>query len=242
VNRGSAFGSDGEGRNRNGRSGSEQLASPLKAGAAGRAKDAVVADFGNAFGQDVLKKAVDKLGCRKRDVADLLSFVIAVAEADEAAVERLQPTVGDGDAKHVAAEILEDFIAPARMLGVNDPAQFPDGRRNEAEESRLSQPVAKFGAEEDRQSTDGNEELGMFGIDPGLAIGRQASGGDEQVDVRMERWRASRYEERRERQAVRRPMKDRRRESEEPRRRLSSAARRAVWGGTVRADATGREE
>jgi hypothetical protein len=101
-------------------------------------------------------------------------------------VEGLQPAVGDRKTELVAAEIPEDFIAAARMLGVNDPAQFPDGGRNEAEACRLFQTLSEFGAEQDRQSTDGNEELGMFRIDPGLSIGRQASGGDEHVDVRME--------------------------------------------------------
>jgi hypothetical protein len=153
---------------------------------AGRTKDAVIADFGNAFGRDVLEKAVDKLGGRKRDVADLLSVVVTVAEADDVAVEGLDPAIGDGNAENVAAKILENFVAEAGMLGVNNPTLFPDGRGSEAEESRFFQTVAEFGAEQDRQSADGNKKLGMFGLDPGRAIGRQASGGDEHMNVRME--------------------------------------------------------
>jgi hypothetical protein len=43
----------------------------------------------------------------------------------------------------------------------------------------------EFGAEDDGEGRIGNQEEGMFGMNPRLAIGRETSGGDEHVDVRM---------------------------------------------------------
>ena len=98
---------------------------------AGRTEDAVVTNFGSAFGQDVLKKPVNELGGRKCDVASLLSLVVAVAETNDAVVEGFQSAVGNGDPENVTAKIVEHFVASARVLGLNDPASLPGGCGNE---------------------------------------------------------------------------------------------------------------
>ncbi len=112
---------------------SAQRPCALKLSRAGGTQQAVVADFGGPFGQDVLKKAVDKLGGGKVDAADLLGFVVTVSESDDSVVERFQAAIGDGDAENIAGEIVEHFVATAGVLGVNDPARFPDGGWNESE-------------------------------------------------------------------------------------------------------------
>lgn len=154
--------------------------------AAGRTKDTVVADFGGALGQNVLKKPVNELRRGKLDVANLLSLVVAIAETHDAVVERLQAAVGNGDAENVAAKIVEHLVASASVLGLNDPANLPDGRGNESEKSGLFQTSTKLGAEDHRQSGVGNEKARMFGIDPGLAVECETAGGDQHVNVRME--------------------------------------------------------
>ena len=68
---------------------------------------------------------------------------------------------------------------------MNDPAKFPDGCGSESKECCLFKTGTEFSAEDIRQSRVGNEKKWMFGIDPGLPVLRQASGGDEHVDVRM---------------------------------------------------------
>ena len=153
---------------------------------AGRTEDAVVADFRGALGQNVLKKPVNELGCGKLDVANLLSLVVAIAETNDAVVERLQSAVGNGDAENVAAKIVEHLVASASVLGMNDPGNVPDGGWSESKKSGLFQTGTKLGAEDHRQSGVGNEKARMFGIDPGLAIGRETPGGNEHVNVRME--------------------------------------------------------
>lgn len=99
--------------------------------AAGRTEDAVVTDFGSAFGQDVLKKSVNEVRGGKHDVANALSLVVAVAETDDAVVERFQAAVGNGDPKNVASKIVEHFVATTGVLRMNDPANLPDRRGSE---------------------------------------------------------------------------------------------------------------
>ena len=115
-----------------GRRWSQQRPGAIELRAAGRTEDAVVADFRGALGQNVLKKPVNELGCGKLDVANLLSLVVAITETNNAVGEGFQTAVGNGDAENVAAKIVEHFVASASMLGMNDPADLPDGGWNES--------------------------------------------------------------------------------------------------------------
>src|SRR5438876_5514239 len=110
----------------------QQLPSVVEPGTTGGTEDAVIANFGEAFGQNVLKEAVNELGGGQRDMADLLSLVVAVAKTDDVVVERFQAAVGDGDAENVAGQIVEHLVATSRVLGMNDPANLPHGGRNES--------------------------------------------------------------------------------------------------------------
>lgn len=68
----------------------EQGAGGGTAFGAGGAGQAVMTDFGEAFGQDVLNKAFDKFGDAKLDVLDLLGLVVAIAKGDLAVLELFQ--------------------------------------------------------------------------------------------------------------------------------------------------------
>ena len=162
-----------------GRRWSQQLPRAVEPGATGGTEDAVITNFGEAFGQDVLKEAVNELGGGKRDMTDLLSLVVTVAKTDDAVVERFQTAVGNGDAENVAGKIVEHLVAASSVLGMNDPADLPDGGRNESKETRLFQTGTELGAEDLRQSGIGNEKAWMFGIHPGIIIRSEAAGGDE---------------------------------------------------------------
>jgi hypothetical protein len=148
-------------------------------------EEAVVADLGRAFGQDVLEKSVDKLDSGKPNVADFLGLVVTVAESNNAVVKRLQAAIGNGDAKNIAGKIVEHLVASAGMLGVNHPTRLPDGGRTESKKSSFFKSRTEFGAEDDREGRIGNQEERVFGINPRLAIGRETSSGDEHMDVRM---------------------------------------------------------
>jgi hypothetical protein len=163
-----------------------QLSGAVELRAACGTEETVVTDFRGAFGQNVLKKPVNEFGSGKLDVADLLSLVVTVAEADNAVVERFQTAVGNGDAEDVAGKIVEDFLATAGVLGMNNPANLPDEGWNESKKACIFQSGTELGAKDDRQSGVGNEPSRMFGINPGLAIGRESSGSNQHVNVRME--------------------------------------------------------
>ena len=131
-----------------GRRRSQQLPCAIELRPASGTEDAVVADFRGAPGQEVLKKPVDKLRGGKRDAADLLGLVVAVAEMNDALVERLQAAVGNGDSENVAAKIVEHFVASASVLGMNDPANLPDGRGSESKQFCLLETGTELGAED----------------------------------------------------------------------------------------------
>ena len=127
----------------------QQLSGERESRAAGRTKEAVVANFRGALGQNVLKKPVNELGCGKLDVANLLSLVVTITETNNAVVvERFQTVVGNGDAENVAAKIVEHLVASSRMLGMNDPANLPDGGWNESKKPCLFQTGTELGAED----------------------------------------------------------------------------------------------
>ena len=79
-----------------------------------------------------MKEAVNEIGGGNRDMADLLSLVVAVPETDDAVDKRFQAAVGDGDAENVAGKIVEHLVAATGVLGMNDPSNRPDGGWNES--------------------------------------------------------------------------------------------------------------
>jgi len=98
----------------------------------------------------VLKKASDEFDAGQGNAAYLLGAVVAIPEADRAIVDGFDAAVGDGDAEHVPTEVVEDLVATAGVLGMNDPVFLPDRYRCMREQSRLFQSVTKLGAEDDR--------------------------------------------------------------------------------------------
>ncbi len=86
-------------------------------------QEAKVADFDEAFGQDVLQKSPDELlRCERGCLA------AAGDKVDAILVHRQQPLVGDGDAMGIATQVVENlFASPKGFLGVDDPLLFVEG-------------------------------------------------------------------------------------------------------------------
>ncbi len=73
-----------------------------------------------------MDKALHKLRRRDSNSAQFLRAIIPIPKGDLAILQRFQPGVCNGDAKHVAAQILEDLLAAASRLRVHDPILLPD--------------------------------------------------------------------------------------------------------------------
>ena len=114
------------------------------------AEDAVVADLGAAAREHMLEKAVEKLDSRHCHTPDQMSAVISVAETDLIVVNRFQAAVGNGDTKHVAAEIIQNLVAGAGMFQIHDPVFLPDRRGNLLEETCFLESGTDLSAENDR--------------------------------------------------------------------------------------------
>ena len=74
----------------------------------------------------MLQETADELHARQRDMTDLLSLVIAIAESNGAGVDGYQTAVGDGDAEDVTGEIVQNLFTAAGMLRMNDPVFLPE--------------------------------------------------------------------------------------------------------------------
>src|SRR5262245_28409504 len=89
-------------------------------------EQAVVSDFDEAFGQDVLKETADKLLGGDGRESGLISGRILVGKSDLAVLEGEDAAIADGHAKDVGSEVFEGGLAGAYGLRVNDPSLAPD--------------------------------------------------------------------------------------------------------------------
>jgi len=80
----------------------EQLTGPPEIGSGRGAEEAVVADLGEAPGEDVLEEAGDEVVNGKGDAAGLAGTGVGVAEGDPAVLEAFDAVVGQGHAVDVA--------------------------------------------------------------------------------------------------------------------------------------------
>ena len=75
------------------------------------AEQTVVADFDEAWWEDVLEEAADELLGAEGALAKVVSGRLFVGESDLALLQFTQTVVADGDAKDVRSEILEGLCA-----------------------------------------------------------------------------------------------------------------------------------
>lgn len=161
-----------------------------------RGVQAGVPDLVQAIGQDVLDQALKKLDRRER-----LGAVAFGAKGNGAVGDGEQAAIGDADAMGIATQVGEHVLAFFEGgFGVDDPGQTRDARHQRAEafgvakvvESREGAVVVRMAqgghhlAAKDLAEDLDRKEKPVGGGAPPLAIGAQAPGSDERVDVRME--------------------------------------------------------
>jgi hypothetical protein len=91
----------------------------------GGSGQSIVSDFGKSAGQDVPQESAEELFTCNGRMAELLSFIVAIAESDFPIVDSFDPTIGDGHAQNVSGQIPQGFVAPAGVQGVNHPGLAP---------------------------------------------------------------------------------------------------------------------
>jgi len=158
----------------------QQGASLLATAARSGGSQTVVANFGKAFGQDMLEETSQELCLWQSQTLDLLGAVIAIAESDLAVFKAFQARVDDSDAKDVAPQVFKDFVAAAGVLRVHDPlfVLAPDSWSNRCGQAGAPEAIPHFSAKDLRQGMNGHQELGIFRFEPLLSIGTQAAGAD----------------------------------------------------------------
>src|SRR6266403_758214 len=125
----------------------------------GGAEQTVVADFDEAWGEDVLQEAADELDGGDGAVLKLVSGGLFVRESDSALFQFTQAVVTEGDAKDVRSQILKSQGATAHRLRVEHPVFAPNSRGQQGKQFCLFQCVTKLGAEDHGQGFDGDKEV-----------------------------------------------------------------------------------
>ncbi len=129
--------------------------------------------------------------------------IVSPAKGDAVVLESHEPMVGNGDAMGIACQVVENMLGAAEgWLGVDDPV-LPEQLPQEGGEAvgisqillramklefvlrdELLQFSDELAAEDAAQCVDRQEEAAR-GTDPSGAIGSEAAGGNDVVDVGM---------------------------------------------------------
>lgn len=133
----------------------------------------------------MLEIAFEELQSRESGSLKQLRSIVAVTEGDLAIGDGFNAAVGDGDTKDIAAEIFEDLLARAGMLGMNHPGFLPHLGGDVPEQAGAMESGTQLGAKDHRQGADWNQEGRVFGRNPPGAIVGKTAGGDQHMDVRM---------------------------------------------------------
>ena len=117
--------------------------------------------------------------------------IVPIAEGDLSVLDPFQRTVGNGDAKEIVAQVVEDLLAaPPGVLTVYDPGRRPKTGWHLVEQTGVVEGRTDLRPEDLRQRLDRDEGAAVLRGDPRGAIGRKASGGDEQMNGGMIEQRA----------------------------------------------------
>lgn len=148
------------------------------------AKEAVVADFLKAFGQDVLQETTDELLGGEGAAFPMAGGPVAIAEGDLTVLKFKDAAVGKGNPEDIGGQILEGGLTRANRLAVNDPLLPPDLGGNLLDQPGLGQGGAELAPKQAGQGLDMNEE-GIASAQPSLTIAGQTASGDEVMNMGM---------------------------------------------------------
>jgi len=184
--------------------GEQALTERQESGTAAIGEEAERADADKAAGQHVEQEATQELLRTERHHFLLIAVgIIFPTESNLILFESHEAMVGDGHAMGVTGEIAEHMMGTAEgWLGIDDPVLTEQGAQERAERLLVGKGLKSSGegelvllessfqagdelaAEDATEYVDGEEE-GIAGMNPLSAVGREATGGNDAVDVRM---------------------------------------------------------
>jgi hypothetical protein len=128
--------------------------------APGRMPKAEVADLVQSLGQHVLQEPTHELVARHAGGSPAIGFAVLVTDGDRLVVKADDACVGDGDAKHVAGEIVEHGLLTLTPSGAMDDPRFgPNGLRQNQVGSACREPRPELAAHELGQRFDRHQEV-----------------------------------------------------------------------------------
>jgi hypothetical protein len=115
----------------------------------------------------------------------LVGFPVLIAKGDLTVLEFEEAVVAEGHAEDIGGEIFQGGLATADRLTIDDPILLPDLRWDLGVEGSVLEGVTELGTEDLPQGLDRDQKLAIFGWEPPLAIGREAPGRYEIMDMGM---------------------------------------------------------
>jgi hypothetical protein len=154
--------------------------------APGGVPQAGVADFVEAFGQNMLQEPAHELVAGDAAGPPSIGFAVLVADGHGLVVEADDTGVGNGDAEHVAGEVVEHgLLAFPPDRAVDDPGLGPRSCGQGQIRAARRKCGPELAAHKLGERLDGDKEGVSRGM-PQAAVIRNAPAGDQAVDMGME--------------------------------------------------------
>ena len=132
-------------------------------------EEAVVANFLEALGQEVLQEAADELLGGEGAGLPVAGGAVAVAKGDLTLVQFEDTVVGEGHPEDVRGQIVEGGLTGANRLAMDDPVLPPGRGWGLVKQLGLAQSGPELGSKEAGQGFDVDKK-GITSRSPGLTI------------------------------------------------------------------------
>lgn len=165
----------------------QQSANALEALFSGGCEPAEVTDALQAFGQDMLKKAMDEAFDGQTQRAQGAGRAVPRGEGNVRAVIGHNAFGAEGGAVNVGGQVFESGFAAADGLDVGHPISKPNAAGDLGEELWMIvlERLFEAGAKPQSQNLLREEIVGIFGAHPAEAIGGKSAAGHDAMDVGM---------------------------------------------------------
>ena len=148
------------------------------------AKEAIIADFLKAFGQDVLQEAADELLGWQGAVFPAPATRLPIAEGDVSFGQLENTIVAKGHPEDVGREILQSGFTRAHRLTMHHPLRPPGLGWYLLKQVGCFQGRPELGSKQAGEGLDMHEK-GVAGAQPALSVGGETATRNELMDVRM---------------------------------------------------------
>lgn len=132
----------------------------------------------------MLEEAPDELQGVEGNLTLPVAVLLAIRKGNGSIFDSHDSGIGDSHPEDIRCEVFEGGLAVAYGLAVDVPGHLPDGGIDFTKEVPFCHFVFEFGPEDFGEGSDGQVEV-IAGRQPCLSVGRQSTGGDDEMQMGM---------------------------------------------------------